>query len=400
MATIEVLAALKPDDLDRDQAAKERWRPTATRVGGVEGLCVHEGSKTSRRRRGFRTSRTRIVSVVTGDHHRLRPSTAHSAPGFRVSESLELAPYVDIICSRSQKLFAALSSGCPLLPSAGKAAAILGPTAKTTNNWPSAAPRRPSVAEDAPAGAADATEIMSPGEVVVEGVVVEQPAEPATAGEVFGISEDLSVEYVGREGIRGSPDVHRRGRGRLRHGPRAFRRRQRGQGAHALAARQAWAPRADRQKGARAGAVLLRPADVYLLFVMACLSSCCFLPVFFENWRYPHEDMAFPDWAIGPWCSRTRRGRPRIYWEGQRHRVGFQDEGRSDPDLRRPVLYCQLVFAATRAPIRGDRPFGPIRPNAVLGILISPAVAARSASPGGLYRATISSIRRKTSRVP
>ena len=58
-------------------------------------------------------------------------------------------------------------------------------------------------AEDAPAGAADATEIMSPGEVVVEGVVVEQPAEPATAGEVFGISEDLSVEYVGREGIVG-----------------------------------------------------------------------------------------------------------------------------------------------------------------------------------------------------
>ena len=57
--------------------------------------------------------------------------------------------------------------------------------------------------KDAPAGAADATEIMSPGEVVVEGVVVEQPAEPATAGEVFGISEDLSVEYVGREGIVG-----------------------------------------------------------------------------------------------------------------------------------------------------------------------------------------------------
>ena len=49
-------------------------------------------------------------------------------------------------------------------------------------------------AEDAPAGAADATEIMSPGEVVVEGVVVEEPAEPeavraTTAGEVFDISE-------------------------------------------------------------------------------------------------------------------------------------------------------------------------------------------------------------------
>ena len=59
-------------------------------------------------------------------------------------------------------------------------------------------------AEDAPAGAADATEIMSPGEVVVEGVVVEQPAEPATAGEVFGwTKKGLGVKYVGREGIVG-----------------------------------------------------------------------------------------------------------------------------------------------------------------------------------------------------
>ena len=41
---------------------------------------------------------------------------------------------------------------------------------------------------------------MSPGEVVVEGVVVEQPAEP-TAGEVLGISKRSGVKYVGREGI-------------------------------------------------------------------------------------------------------------------------------------------------------------------------------------------------------
>ena len=46
-------------------------------------------------------------------------------------------------------------------------------------------------AEDAPAGEADATEIMSPGEVVVEGVMVEEPAAVGakTAGEVFGFSE-------------------------------------------------------------------------------------------------------------------------------------------------------------------------------------------------------------------
>ena len=40
---------------------------------------------------------------------------------------------------------------------------------------------------------------MSPGEVVVEGVVVEQPAEP-TAGEVLGISKRMGVKYVGKEG--------------------------------------------------------------------------------------------------------------------------------------------------------------------------------------------------------
>ena len=45
---------------------------------------------------------------------------------------------------------------------------------------------------------------MSPGEVVLEGVVVEQPAEPATAGEVLGrFPFFLGVKYVGREGIVG-----------------------------------------------------------------------------------------------------------------------------------------------------------------------------------------------------
>ena len=64
-------------------------------------------------------------------------------------------------------------------------------------------------AEDAPAGAADATEIMSPGEVVVEGVMVEEPAEPAepaavgakTAGEVFGFSEQTVSVPPGDVGL-------------------------------------------------------------------------------------------------------------------------------------------------------------------------------------------------------
>ena len=61
-------------------------------------------------------------------------------------------------------------------------------------------------AEDAPAGAADATEIMSSGEVVVEGVVVEEPAEPeavraTTAGEVFGFSEQTVSVPPGDVGL-------------------------------------------------------------------------------------------------------------------------------------------------------------------------------------------------------
>ena len=61
-------------------------------------------------------------------------------------------------------------------------------------------------AEDASASEADATEIMSPGEVVVEGVVVEEPAEPAavgatTAGEVFGFSEQTVSVPPGNVGL-------------------------------------------------------------------------------------------------------------------------------------------------------------------------------------------------------
>ena len=58
-------------------------------------------------------------------------------------------------------------------------------------------------AEDAPAGEADAIEIMSPGEVVVEGVMVEEPAAAGakTAGEVFGFSEQTVSVPPGDVGL-------------------------------------------------------------------------------------------------------------------------------------------------------------------------------------------------------
>ena len=150
-------------------------------------------------------------------------------------------------------------------------------------------------AEDAPADAADATEIMSPGEVVVEGVVVEQPAEPATAGEIFG--RGLGVKYVGREGIVGPlmstdavVDVFAMDRGHF-------------DAANAAKARTHWL------HGRPGNLALIDgdcPCSVQVRFccvpplctfcsVMACLFSKDFW--FCRNWCYPHKDMAFPDWA-------------------------------------------------------------------------------------------------------
>ena len=140
---------------------------------------------------------------------------------------------------------------------------------------------------------------MSPGEVVVEGVVVEQPAEPATAGEVFGKIRGLGVKYVGREGIVGPlmstdavVDVFAMDRGHF-------------DAANAAKARTHWL------HGGPGNLALIDgdcPNSVQVQFccvppfhtfcsVMACICSCCYVPCFCENWRYPHKDMAFPDWA-------------------------------------------------------------------------------------------------------
>ena len=147
---------------------------------------------------------------------------------------------------------------------------------------------------------------MSPGEVVVEGVVVEQPAEPATAGEVFGISEDLSVKYVGREGIVGPlmstdavVDVFAMDRGLF-------------DAANAAKARTHWLRGEPGNLALTGGGG--HPVEVCCVPPLGTFVSVmvytyvaviyCLAPLWCECWcccccrkSTPHEDMAFPDWA-------------------------------------------------------------------------------------------------------
>jgi len=143
----------------------------------------------------------------------------------------------------------------------------------------------------------------------VEGVVVEQPAEPATAGEVLGrFPFFLGVKYVGREGIVGPlmstdavVDVFAMDRGLF-------------DAANAAKARTHWLHGEPGNLALFEGGCnpvqfccvppLFHLGLVFLLFIgplicnfdgvaavcwCCCCCCCC-------N-RTPHEDMAFPDWA-------------------------------------------------------------------------------------------------------
>jgi hypothetical protein len=265
-------------------------------------------------------------------------------------------------------------------------------------------------AEDAPAGAADATEIMSPGEVVVEGVVVEQPAEPATAGEVFGwTKKGLGVKYVGREGIVGPlkstdavVDVFAMDRGLF-------------DAANAAKARAHWL------HGRPGNLALIDgdcPASVEVQFccapplhtfcsIMACLAPlvCCDC-WFCRNWRDPHKDMAFPDWADralvftdkGVVGRREFTGRVNaITWDGFR----IEDVRIRTFDapclcsIRRPVpVPCMCFCCDEHSDPRFDP--DPLETACYFGFL---GVCGRYAfcrpEAPGLYRATISSIHHK-----
>ena len=144
---------------------------------------------------------------------------------------------------------------------------------------------------------------MSPGEVVLEGVVVEQPAEPATAGEVFGKIRGLGVKYVGREGIVGRlkgtdavVDVFAMDRGLF-------------DAANAAKARTHWLHGRPGNLGRTGGmdegtigtegAVLTElccvpPVFSFMSVILFPFVAFCGLAL---NRRNPHEDMAFPDWA-------------------------------------------------------------------------------------------------------
>ena len=235
----------------------------------------------------------------------------------------------------------------------------------------------------------------------MEGVVVEQPAEPATAGEVFGFYIP-SVEYVGREGIVGRlkgtdavVDVFAMDRGLF-------------DAANAAKARTHWL------HGRPGNLALIDeqvqfccncPASVQVQFccvpplhtfcsVMACLSTCCLVPWFCENWRYPHEDMAFPDWADRALVFTHKGVVGRQEFTGRVNAItwdGFRIEDVRIRTFDAPCLYCHPMLCC-------DPRFDPdpLETACYFGILGACCRCAfcRPEAPG-LYRATISSIRRK-----
>ena len=260
-------------------------------------------------------------------------------------------------------------------------------------------------AEDAPAGAADATEIMSPGEVVVEGVVVEQPAEPATAGEVFGKIRGLGVKYVGREGIVGPlmstdavVDVFAMDRGLF-------------DAANAAKARTHWLH-------GRPGNLALFdmgisgqlqfccvPPLCTFVSVMVCLAPlvCCDF-WFCRNWRDPHKDMAFPDWADRALVFTHKGVVGRQGFTGKINAItwdGFRIEDVRIRTFDAPCL-CSIptgICCDEHSDPRFDP--DPLETACYFGFLGACCRYAfcRPEAPG-LYRATISSIHMTNSREP
>ena len=244
----------------------------------------------------------------------------------------------------------------------------------------------------------------------MEGVVVEQPAEPATAGEVFGwTKKGLGVKYVGREGIVGPlkstdavVDVFAMDRGLF-------------DAANAAKARAHWL------HGRPGNLALIDgdcPASVEVQFccapplhtfcsIMACLAPlvCCDC-WFCRNWRDPHKDMAFPDWADralvftdkGVVGRREFTGRVNaITWDGFR----IEDVRIRTFDapclcsIRRPVpVPCMCFCCDEHSDPRFDP--DPLETACYFGFL---GVCGRYAfcrpEAPGLYRATISSIHHK-----
>ena len=254
---------------------------------------------------------------------------------------------------------------------------------------------------------------MSPGEVVLEGVVVEQPAEPATAGEVFGISEDLSVEYVGREGIVGPlmstdavVDVFAMDRGLF-------------DAANAARARTQWMHGEPGNLALVDGKFDGNPVQfccvpplgtfvsVWVYTYVAVIS--CLAPLWCDCWcccccrkSTPHEHMAFPDWADRALVFTDKGVVGRRDFTGKLNAItwdGFRIEDVRIRTFDAPCL-CQSPHYWLCCVEGGDPRFDtdPLVLSCYFGFLV-PCCRCALCRPEalGLYRATISSIHKTSS---
>ena len=241
---------------------------------------------------------------------------------------------------------------------------------------------------------------MSPGEVVVEGVVVEQPAEPATAGEVLGMFPFfLGVKYVGREGIVGRlmstdavVDVFAMDRGFF-------------DAAKAARARTHWL------HGEEPGNLALVEGNpvqfccvlpfctFYSVAIAAIVCAWqCLAPLWCDCWcccccrkSTPHEHMAFPDWADRALVFTDKGVVGRQGFTGRVNAItwdGFKIEDVRIRTFDAPRLYCHPRLCCDP---RFDT--DPLETACYFGFLVPCCRCAlcRPEAPG-LYRATISSI--------
>jgi hypothetical protein len=266
---------------------------------------------------------------------------------------------------------------------------------------------------------------MSPGEVVLEGVVVEQPTEPeavraTTAGEVFvgplsgRPGNDLSgVKYVGRKGIEGClmstdavVDVLAMDRGLF-------------DAAKAARARTHWL------HGGEPGNLALFDGDGHrpgnpvedccvpplgtFVSVMTAAIVCawhCLAPLWCECWcccccrkSTPHEHMAFPDWADRALVFTDKGVVGRQEFTGRVNAItwdGFKIEDVRIRTFDAPCLYCHPRLCCDKR-FEAD----PLETACYFGFLVPCGRCAlcRPEAPG-LYRATISSIHHKISEGP
>ena len=200
----------------------------------------------------------------------------------------------------------------------------------------------------------------------MEGVVVEQPAEPATAGELLGRLPYPPVKYVGREGIVGFlmstdavVDVFAMDRGLF-------------DAANAAKARTHWLHGGPGNLAAQPGdhAVVqfccVPPLCTFVSVMVYTYVAViyCLAPLWCECWcccccrkSTPHEDMAFPDWADRALVFTDKGVVGRREFTGEVNAItwdGFRIEDVRIRTFDAPYLCRACAFAATSTATRGS----------------------------------------------